>query len=54
MCSWGEGVCFPQLGSLCLSLIIYLAVGLSAAEGESSEKHANVSQLALQTPDIPP
>lgn len=54
MCSWGEGVCFPQLRNLCLSLIIYLAVCLSAAEGESSEKHANVSQLALQTPDIPP
>lgn len=54
MWSWVEGVCFPQLGNLCLSLIIYLAVCLSAAEGESSDKHANVSQLALQTPDIPP
>lgn len=45
MCSWSV----PQP---CFSLIIYLAVCLGAAEGEGSEKHANGSQLSLQTSEV--
>lgn len=46
------GSSVPQPKNPGLSLIIYLAVCLGAAEGEGSEKHANGSQLALQTSEV--